>query len=129
MNSSTSVSASSTMAVPSRQSCLFLRLVEEAASFEQLGALLGRDLDVARGQQEDLVGDALHAAVQRVGEAAGEVDQPLRELGVGALQVEDHGNSLLEAVGDLLCVVEAPRQDEMHAHAARRRHGLDPRYP
>src|SRR5437899_11420062 len=115
MNSSTSVSASSTMAVPSRQSCLFLRLVEEAASFEQLGALLGGDLDVARGQQEDLVGHALHAAVERIGEAAGEVDQPLREILVGALEVEDDGDPLFELVRDLLRVVEAARDDEMDA--------------
>src|SRR5579883_1097979 len=64
-------------------------LVEEAAALERAGALLGGELDVPRGEQEDLVGDALHAAVERVGEPAREVDQPLRELGVGALQVED----------------------------------------
>ena len=61
-------------------SCPFLGLVEEAAALEEPGALLGRDLDVARRQQEDLVGDPLHAAVERVREAAREVDQPLREL-------------------------------------------------
>src|SRR5689334_4009885 len=39
-----------------------LRLVEEAL-LDQPSALLRRDLDVARRQQEHLVGDALHAAV------------------------------------------------------------------
>ena len=62
---------------------MLLSLVEEAAALEQPGALLGGDLDVARGQQEDLVGDALHAAVQGVGQPAGEVDQALGELLVG----------------------------------------------
>ena len=51
-------------------------LIEEAL-LDQPRALLGGDLDVLRGQQEDLVGDPLHPAVQRVGEAAGEVDQAL----------------------------------------------------
>src|SRR5919204_6778545 len=68
----------------------FLRLVEEAAALEHPRALLGRDLDVLRRQQEDLVGHALHASVERVREPAREVDQPLRELRVRALQVEDH---------------------------------------
>src|SRR5205823_15063764 len=67
----------------------FLRLVEEAAALEQARPLLGRDLDVSRREQEHLVRDALHAPVQRVREPAGEVDQPLRQLLVGALQVED----------------------------------------
>src|SRR3954454_2435601 len=96
MNSSTCEMASSTMAQPSRQRPRFLRLVEEAAAFQQGGSLLRRDLDVARREQEDLVGDPLHAAVQRVGEPAREVDQPLRELRVRALQVEDHRDPLLE---------------------------------
>src|SRR5438094_7124704 len=87
-----------------------LSLVEEAAALEHPGPFLGRDLDVARGEQEDLVGDPLHAAVERVGETAGEVDQPLRKLLVAALAVEDHRHPVLEAVGDLLGVVEAARQ-------------------
>ena len=49
----------------------------EKALFDQPRALLGGDLDVARGEHEDLVGDPLHAAVERVGKAAGEVDQAL----------------------------------------------------
>ena len=54
-------------------------LVEEAL-LDQPRALLGRDLDVARREQEDLVGDPLHAAVERVGQAGGEVDQALGEV-------------------------------------------------
>src|SRR5438270_11385384 len=91
----------------------FLRLVEEAAALEQARALLGGDLDVARREQENLVRDALHAPAQRVREPAGEVDQPLRQLLVGALQVEDDRDAVLELVRDLLRVVEAPRQDEV----------------
>ncbi len=70
------------------------------------GAFLGRHLDVARREQEDLVGHPLHAAVEGVGEPAAEIDQALRELGVGALQVDDHRDVDLELVGDLLGVVE-----------------------
>src|SRR5438105_13201557 len=40
-----------------------LRLVEEAAALQQAGALFRGDLDVARRQQENLVGYALHATV------------------------------------------------------------------
>src|SRR5919106_4630701 len=65
--------------------CPTLRLVEEAASLEHPRAFLGGDLDVLRRQQEDLVGDALHAAVERVGQAAREIDQPLREVDLGSL--------------------------------------------
>ena len=56
--------------------------------------------------------------LERVREAAREVDQPLRELRVRALQVEDHGDRLLELVRDLLRVVEAARDDEVHARGA-----------
>src|SRR5207244_13510646 len=86
------------------------RLVEEAAALEQAGTLLGRDLDVSRREQEDLVRDALHAAVQSVGSPAREVDAPLRQLLVGALEVEDDRDAVLELVRDLLRVVEAQRQ-------------------
>src|SRR5438132_11000022 len=104
---------------------LGLRLVEEAAELEEPRALLGGDLDVARCEKEDLVGDPLHAAVERVCQAAGEVDQPLRELLVRSLQVEDDRDRLLELVRDLLCVVEAARDDEVDARRARRRQRLD----
>src|SRR5438105_14683414 len=87
-------------------------LVEEAALDQPL-AFLCRDLHVSRREQEDLVGDPLHPAVERVGEAAGEVDQALGELLVGPLQVQDHRHRVLEAVGDLLGVVEAARDHEM----------------
>src|SRR5438874_7075516 len=103
----------------------FLGLVEEAAALEESRALLGGDLDIARSEEEDLVGDPLHAAVEGVRQAAGKVDQPLRELLIGALQVEDDRDRLLELVGDLLRVVEAARDDEMDARRARPRQRLD----
>src|SRR4051795_10518354 len=68
-------------------------LVEEAL-FDELGLLLGRDLNVARGQHEDLVRDPLHAAVEGVRQAAGEVDQPLGEVVVGVLEVQDDRDAL-----------------------------------
>src|SRR5688500_4083628 len=86
----TKFASASPMSVPSRRSVGFLRLVEEAAALEHARAFLGGDFDVARRQQEDLVGDALHAAVERVGEPAREVDQSLRQVLVGALEVDDH---------------------------------------
>src|SRR5712671_523981 len=112
-NNSTCVTVSRTTGPPSAWRRVLLRLVEEAAALEQLSALLGAHLDVSRSEEEHLVGDALHAAVQCVGEAAREVDQPLRELPIGALQIEDHGDPLLEAVRDLLRVVEAPREHQV----------------
>src|SRR5690242_18565047 len=90
-----------------------LRLVEEATALEEPCALLGRHLDVSRRKEEDLVSDPLHASVERVREAAAEVDQALREVGVRALEVEDDRRAFLELVGDLLRVVEAPRDDEV----------------
>src|SRR6478609_8740890 len=83
---------------PSLRSPTLLRsgLVVEPAALEQLRALLRADLDVSRREQEHLVGHPLHAAVERVREAAREVDQPLRQLGVGALQVEDDRDRCLE---------------------------------
>src|SRR3712207_1844464 len=85
-----------------------LALVEEPL-LDQAGALLGRDLDVAWGEEEHLVGDPLHPAVERVGEPGGEVDQALRQVRVGPLQVQDHRDRVLELVGYLLGVVEALR--------------------
>src|SRR5581483_8984602 len=108
---------------------VLLRLVEERAALEHAGALLGGDLDIARGEQEDLVGDALHAAVERVGQSAGEVDEPLGELLVGALEVENDRHTLLEPVGDLLRVVEAAREDEVDANGAGPRNALDAAQP
>ena len=105
-----------------------LGLIEEAAAFEHAGALFRGDLDVPRREQEDLVGDALHAAVEGVGQPAGEVDQALGELLVGRLQVEDHRRRVLELVGDLLGVVEAARDDEVDVDV-RARDGLEPARP
>src|ERR671936_562954 len=73
-----------------------LRLVEERAALEQPRTLFRRHLDVPRRQQEDLVRNALHAAVERVREAAREIDQALREFLVGALEVQDHRDRVLE---------------------------------
>ena len=53
-----------------------LALVEKPL-LNQAGPLFGRDLDVVRGEEEDLVRDPLHPSVERVGEPAGEVDQAL----------------------------------------------------
>src|SRR2546423_3464517 len=104
-----------------------LSLVEEAAALEEACALLGRHFDVSRRQQENLVGNALHAAVECVGEAAREVDQALGEILVGALQVEDDRDRLLELVRDLLRVVEAARHDEVNADGGRPWDGGDAR--
>src|SRR4051812_742890 len=93
-----------------------LGLVEEAL-LDQPRPLLRTHLDVARREQEHLVGDPLHAAVERVRQAGGEVDQALREVRVAALEVEDHRCRVLELVGDLLGVVEALRHHEMYLHA------------
>src|SRR5207248_8287227 len=95
-----------------------LRLVEETL-LDQPRALLCRDLDVARCQEENLVGDSLHPALERVGQARREVDQTLRQLGVGALQVDDDRDRVLELVGDLLRVVEALRDHEVDRDVAR----------
>src|SRR4051812_45012619 len=80
-------------------------LVEEAA-FHQHRLVLGGDGHAGRREQEDTVGNALHGAVERIRQAAGEVDQPLGQIGLGGLQVDDHRHLGLEAVRDLLRVVE-----------------------
>src|SRR5579862_4022408 len=105
-------------------SSVLLRLVEEPAALEELSALLGGYFDVSRREQKYLVGNTLHPAVQCIRETAGEVDQSLRQLRIGSLQIEDHRQPLLEAVGDLLRVVEAARQDEVHADVVRVRDDL-----
>src|ERR1700751_1054181 len=83
--------------IPGRSPCtgVFLCVFEEAA-LEHPRPVLGRELDVGRREEEDLVGDPLHPSVERVREPAGEVDQPLRELRVGRLEVEDHRDPGLE---------------------------------
>src|SRR5712691_8502885 len=102
-------------------------LVEEAAALEQMRTLLGGHFHVSRREEKDLVCDALHAAVERVREPAGEVDQPLREILVGVLEIEDDGNGVLELVRDLLRVVEASRDDQVHADGHRPRYGTGTR--
>src|SRR6266545_1100136 len=102
-------------------------LVEEAAAFQEPRALLRGYFDVAGRQEKHLVGNTLHAAVERVRQAAGKVDQPLREILVGALEIEDDGNRLLELVRDLLRVIEAARDDEMDAHRGGSRNGRNAR--
>src|SRR6478672_3283555 len=102
---------------PMRPSTTVSALVEEAL-LDELRAFLSRDLDVARREHEDLVGDPLHAAVEGVGEPAGEVDEALGEVGLDALEVQDDRDRVLELVRDLLGVVEALRDDEMHADVA-----------
>src|SRR5690242_1034302 len=92
-----------------------LRLVEEAL-LDQARPLLRGYLHVAGREEEHLVGDALHAAVERVGEAGREVDQPLGKVGVRALQVEDHGDLVLELVRHLLSVVEVLGDHEVDLH-------------
>src|SRR6476619_8592295 len=112
--------------ITGRSACIgvLLCLVEEAP-LEHPRPVLGRELDVGRRQEEDLVGDPLHPAVERVREPAGEVDQPLGELRVGGLEVQDHGDAVLEAVGELLRVVEAAREDEVDTRRGRPAHGLE----
>src|SRR2546423_10197331 len=104
-----------------------LGLVEEAAALEEAGALLCGDFDVARRQEEDLVGDALHPAVERVRQPTGEIDQALGEILVRALEVEDDGDRILELVRDLLRVVEAARHDEVDPHGGGPRNRGDAR--
>src|SRR3954447_19188802 len=99
----------------------FLRLVEEAAALEQACAFLGGHFDISRRQQEHLVCDTLHAPVEGVGEPAREIDQALREILVGALEIEDHRDRLLELVGDLLRIVEASRHNHVNPYGDRRR--------
>src|SRR2546421_303736 len=53
------------MCTRSAPGAAFLCLIEEAAALEEACTLLGRDLHVARRQQEDLVGDAAGAAARR----------------------------------------------------------------
>src|SRR5215204_1819939 len=96
-----------------------LGLVEEAL-FDETRPLFRGDLHVARREQEDLVRDALHAAVECVREPGREVDQPLREVRVRRLEVEDDRDRVLELVRDLLGVVEALWDDEVHLDLAAR---------
>src|SRR3954452_5317770 len=75
-------------------------------------------MDVARRQHEHLVGDPLHAAVEGVSQPARQVDEALAEVRLDSLEVEHDRDLVLELVGDLLGVVEALGDDEVHAHVA-----------
>src|ERR1700710_2085209 len=87
-------------------------LVEEAR-VEVARLVLGGQLDVLGREQEDLVGDALHAALERVGEPGGEVDQPLGEARLDGLQIDDDRDAALVAVADRLRVVERARNAQV----------------
>src|SRR5918994_1214168 len=84
---------------------VLLELVEERPLGYAL-ALLRAHLHVARREQEDPVGDGLDVAVERVGQAGAEVHHSPRKIPVHVLEVEDHGLLALEAVGQVLGVVE-----------------------
>ena len=62
-----------------------------------------------------------HVALEAVAEAAGEVDEPAGEVAVDTLQVDDHRLVTLEAVGDLLHVVEAGRRHDVGLRRRRQR--------
>src|SRR6476469_8464981 len=97
-------------------------LVEEAA-LHQHRLVLGGDGHAGGRQQEHAVSDALHRAVKRVGQAAGEIDQPLGQIRLGGLQVDDHRHLGLEAVRDLLGVIVRPRDDQAYLRRGARRLG------
>src|SRR3954464_8765598 len=95
-----------------------LELVEERPFGEPL-ALLGRNLDVARRQEEDPVCDGLYLAVQGIGQADTEVDHPTTQFPVGVLEVQDHGLLALEAISQGLGVVEARGVHDAHPSGRR----------
>ena len=64
-------------------------LVEEAL-FDKAGALFSRDLDVARGEQEDLVGYPLHSTFERVGDGEGPIEDANRLLAQRAIGENEH---------------------------------------
>src|SRR5919112_3666684 len=96
---------------------VLLELVEERPLGYAL-ALLRAHLHVARREQEDPVGDGLDVAVERVGQAGAEVHHPPRKVPVHVLEVEDHGLLTLEAVGQVLGVVETGRLQHADARGA-----------
>src|SRR3954449_10385471 len=110
-------SARAMLPEPMKPTCIgptSLRLVEEAL-LDEARPLLGRHLDVARGEQVDLVGHLLDAAVERVRQPAGEVDHPLGQHGLRGLQVDDHGDRVLELVPHFLGFVKRLRAHQVHA--------------
>src|ERR671913_601621 len=91
-----------------------LELVEERPLGDAL-ALLRAHLDVARREQEDPVGNGLDVAVERVGQARAEVHHPATQVAVDALEVQDHRLLALEAVREVLGVVEAGGLEDAYA--------------
>src|SRR5215213_8374381 len=94
-----------------------LELVEERPLGYAL-ALLRAHLHVAWGEQEDPVGDGLDVAVERVGQAGTEVHHPAAQVAVDVLEVQDHRLLTLEAVREVLGVVEAGGLEDADARGA-----------
>src|SRR5215210_9565869 len=91
-----------------------LELIEERPLGDAL-ALLRAHLDVARRKQEDPVGNGLDVAVERVGQARAEVHHPTAEVAVDVLEVQDHRLLALEAVREVLGVVETGGLEDAYA--------------
>src|SRR5215217_8066407 len=83
-----------------------LELVEERPLGDAL-ALLRAHLDVARREKEDPVGHRLDIAVERVRQAGAEINHPAAQVAVDVLEVQNNGLLALEAVREVLGVVEA----------------------
>src|SRR5215217_9166054 len=89
-------------------------LVEERPFGDAL-ALLRAHLDVARREQEHPVGYGLDVAVERVGQARAKVHHPAAQVAVDVLEVQDHWLLALEAVREVLGVVETGGLQNAHA--------------
>ena len=74
----------------------------------------------SRRDQEDRVRHPRHRAAHGVRQPAREVDEAALELLRHALEVQDHGLVLLDAVADLLGVVEPAGLDHVHPGGGRR---------
>src|SRR5919112_1616980 len=94
-----------------------LELIEERPLGDAL-ALLRAHLDVARGKQEDPVGDRLDVAVERVCQARAEVHHPAAEVAVDILEVQAHRLLALEAIREVLGVVETGGLEDVCAGGA-----------
>src|SRR5215218_6212269 len=94
-----------------------LELIEERPLGDAL-ALLRAHLHVARGEEEDPVGDGLDVAVERVSQAGAEVHHPAAQVAVYVLEVQDHRLLTLEAVREVLGVVEAGGLEHADARSA-----------
>src|SRR5215211_9006230 len=91
-----------------------LELVEERPLGDAL-ALLRAHLDVARREQEDPVGHRLDIAVERVRQARAEINHPAAQVAVDVLEVQNNGLLALEAVREVLGVVEAGGLEDAYA--------------